>query len=373
MLQTHIGKQNYGESMSKSLNFAEYIWLDGTSPTQELRSKTRMLSFQNERDLSSFPVWSFDGSSTGQAKIDNSDLILKPVFFVKDPIRGAGDYIVLCEVINNDDITPHATNKRAVLREVLGKVPDLEPYIGFEQEYTLLKQTDKKNQVRGDNKWPLDWPQESYPEPQGPYYCSVGAGKAIGREIIEEHSIACMEAGINIYGTNAEVMPSQWEFQIGYRGIQNEASDPVTMSDHLWVARYLINRIAEKHGVSISFENKPIPGDWNGAGLHTNFSTKTTRDKKSGKAAIEKLIGDLQKHHAEHIKQYGHGLADRLTGQHETCHIDQFKSGVSHRGVSIRIPVSTHRNECGYIEDRRPGANADPYVISHALLTTACS
>ena len=349
--------------MTKQLNYAEYIWLDGSTPTQAIRSKTRMLAHQDNRDLASFPDWSFDGSSTWQALGRNSDCILIPACIAYDPIRGAGNYIVLCEVFNTDD-SPHPTNKRAELREVMSKVYDQTPYIGFEQEYTLLKGS-------GAERWPLGWPQGGYPPPQGEFYCGVGAGKVYGRIIAEEHAKCCEFAGLNIYGINAEVMPAQWEFQIGYRK-DGEPADPLTMSDHLWIARYLINRIAEKYGVSVSFENKPIPGDWNGAGMHTNFSTIKTRDKENGRSSIDELIKKLEKTHKEDILNYGHGLEKRLTGLHETCHISEFQSGVSNRGASIRIPVSVDKQGYGYIEDRRPGANADPYIVSKTLLQTAC-
>ncbi|MCY4644639.1 MAG: glutamine synthetase beta-grasp domain-containing protein [Bacteriovoracales bacterium] len=348
----------------KKLNYAEYIWLDGASPTQELRSKTRMLYHKEGRPLDSFPEWSFDGSSTWQALGRSSDCLLKPAFFTKDPTREGENYIVLCEVLNADS-TSHPTNRRADLRRMMEQTAGQDPYIGFEQEYTFFT-----GELESE-KWPMGWPKGGYPSPQGPFYCGIGAGRVYGRHIVEEHSKACEAAGLNIYGVNAEVMPSQWEFQIGYRG-EDEPSDPLTMSDHLWVARYLLHRIAEKYGVSVSFSNKPVRGDWNGAGMHTNFSTKSTRDKARGLDAINEAIKNLGAHHLEHIKNYGEGLEDRLTGLHETCHISEFKSGVSNRGASIRIPVATHQQGHGYLEDRRPGANADPYVVSSQLLEAIC-
>ena len=347
-------------AMSKNgLNRVEYVWLDGSKPSQELRSKTRLLPQSNLGDISSFPEWGFDGSSTGQAEGHDSDCSLKPVFACPDPMRGEGDKIVLCEVFNADG-TVHETNKRARLRELCEKMgPEADSYIGFEQEYTFFTK-------RG----PLGWPSNGFPAPQGPFYCGIGADKVFGRALAEKHLEACIEAGLAIYGINAEVMPGQWEFQIGYRGLDSEKADPLTMSDHLWVGRYLLGRLGEESGVFVSFDNKPVKGDWNGAGMHTNFSTAATRDPSSGMTAIDKIVEELCKRHAVHINDYGHGLADRLTGLHETCSIDEFKSGVSNRGASIRIPMATSKKGYGYFEDRRPGANADPYVVSFRLLET---
>lgn len=349
--------------MSKKLTIAEYIWHDGDVPTQKLRSKTRVLQHNVDPSLDFFPEWGYDGSSTNQAAGEDSDLILKPAFFCKDPVRGGDNYLVLCEVFNPDGKTPHATNQRSKLRELMqnGGGEKYEPWIGFEQEYTFIQ----NNRVLG-------WPENGYPAPQGPFYCSVGADVNYGREIAEEHMEACMQAGLAFYGINAEVMPGQWEFQIGYRGIKGEAADPLTLSDHLWVARYLVNLIAERYGVTVTIDNKPMKGDWNGSGMHTNFSTNETRDPKKGMAAIEESVARLAKHHDEHIRNYGAGLHERLTGDHETCDINTFKHGVANRGASIRIPRGVQLSGHGYFEDRRPGANSDPYIVSYLLVKNSC-
>jgi len=341
---------------------AEYIWLDGAIPVRQLRSKSRAInvSARNPK-LSEFPEWSFDGSSTRQAEGDDSDCILQPVNYVKDPIRGEGNYLVMCEVMNADG-TVHSSNSRAQLRDILDAGADKsEPWVGFEQEYTLFK-----------NNSPLGWPENGFPAPQGPYYCGVGAEQIFGREIAEEHAKACLEAGIIFYGINAEVMPGQWEFQIGYRGDNGEDNGVLNISDHMWLARWLMHRISESKGVHISFENKPIKGDWNGAGMHTNFSTKQTRDKNKGREAIKKAVKDLARQHHEHIPLYGEGLEERLTGNHETSSIMEFSSGAADRGSSIRIPQPVEQKGYGYFEDRRPGANADPYLVAARICATVC-
>ena len=341
------------------LSQATYIWIDGAQPTNNLRCKMRIVNHPDGPiSIDDFPEWGFDGSSTYQAQGHDSDLILKPVCFVEDPLLAGMNYLVLCEVFN-PDYTPHVTNKRAILREVMKHAVDADPWIGFEQEYTLFK-----------GRTPLGWPEHGYPAPQGPFYCGVGADEVFGRPLIEAHTQACLDAGIMIYGTNAEVMPGQWEFQIGYRDVPGESADPLNASDHLWLARWLLYRIGEEFDITVRLHPKPVKGDWNGAGQHSNFSTKPMRDPKTGKKAIMAAIEKLKAKHNTHIKFYGHGLAERLTGKHETASISQFSSGVGDRGASIRIPRSVDIKGSGYLEDRRPGANANPYEISIALLST---
>lgn len=330
---------------------AEYIWIDGTTPTSKLRSKTKIFPFAGEKlEIKNIPQWTFDGSSTGQAPGDKSDCVLIPVAFCKDPTRGSdrAAILVLCEVYNADG-SPHRTNTRSRLLRAMEQKSGRDPWCGIEQEYTLF---------RGGT--PLGWPTGGYPPQQGPYYCGVGSDEVCGRDLVEEHMRACMDAGLLICGVNAEVMPGQWEFQIG-------TADPVTVSDHLWLARWLLYRIGEKYGINATLDPKPVR-ELNGAGAHTNWSTAATRDPKGGMAEIDRLVNILRNRHDAHISQYGHGIEQRLTGQHETCSYKEFRCGVSDRGASIRIPLHVAKAGCGYFEDRRPCANVDPYVVTRLLL-----
>ena len=343
-----------------NLELAEYIWMDGATPVRQLRSKAKVLDLPKNVTLDDFPIWNFDGSSTAQSEGHASDLNLIPVNFVKDPIRGEGNYLVLCEVMNQDG-TVHVSNTRASLRKALDNGgAETAPWIGFEQEYTMFQ----------DGR-PLGWPETGYPGPQGPYYCGVGTGNVFGRELVEKHMRACIDAGITIYGLNAEVMPGQWEFQVGYRGVEGEEVGVLQISDHLWLSRWLLHRLSEEMGIVVSFDNKPIKGDWNGAGCHTNFSTKAMREE-GGISAIKDAVALLSQKHEQHISVYGHKLDERLTGLHETCSISEFKSGVSDRGCSIRIPLHVEKKGQGYFEDRRPGANCDPYLVAARLVSTVC-
>jgi len=312
-------------------------------------------------EISDFPEWSFDGSSTQQAHGSDSDCILKPVNYVLDPLCNGGDYLVLCEVMNPDG-TIHESNTRALLRRVLeqgGNKHDM--WLGFEQEYTMFT----KN-------IPLGWPEHGFPGIQGPYYCGVGSEQIFGRELANRHRECCMDAGILYYGMNAEVMPGQWEYQIGYRGVDSEDAGALNIADHTWLARWLMHRLSEEYDVHISLENKPVKGDWNGAGMHTNFSTKDMRDPKTGRSTIEGAISRLESKHREHILEYGEKLEERLTGDHETSTIHEFSAGDADRGKSIRIPRPVAIKGYGYIEDRRPGANADPYKVAMLLVSTIC-
>lgn len=331
---------------------AEYIWLDGYKPTASLRSKTKVISGPVP-SLKDIPEWGFDGSSTMQAEGFSSDCLLMPVMMKKDPLRGEGDVLVLCEVLNQDG-TPHESNARAQLRDIAETYNSHEPWFGIEQEYTLY-----------DGERPLGFPLGGgYPGPQGPYYCAVGVNNIMGRNLAEEHLEACLYAGISISGINAEVMPGQWEFQVGPLG-------PLEVSDELWIARWLLERIGEDYGISVSYAPKPVPGDWNGAGCHTNFSTKAMREE-GGMKVIEETCKKFGAKRQEHIDVYGADNHLRLTGRHETCSINEFRWGVSDRGASIRIPIFTVKNNRGYLEDRRPAANMDPYKVTGRMLETAC-
>lgn len=332
---------------------AEYIWLDGQKPTASLRSKTKILDHEI-RSLYEIPDWGFDGSSTMQAEGHSSDCQLKPVFFASDPIRGENHILVLCEVLESDGRI-HPSNTRAHLREIAERYREHDSWFGIEQEYTLFK----------DGK-PLGFPENGFPGPQGPYYCGVGADNIYGRELIEAHLEACLRAGLQVSGINAEVMPGQWEFQVGPLG-------PLAAADQLWLARWLLQRMGEKYGISVSLHPKPVTiGDWNGAGAHTNFSTRAMREP-GGISAVQAACEKMRFKHAEHIQVYGADNHLRLSGKYETAPIDQFRYGVSDRGASIRIPMATANSQAGYLEDRRPAANMDPYKVCARIIETVVS
>lgn len=341
--------QKYRELPQNGKVIAEYIWIDGTG---EVRSKGKTLSKKVD-SLDDLPEWNFDGSSTNQAPGHNSDIYLRPVAYYPDPFRRGDNILVLAECWNSDG-TPNKFNHRHACEKLMTAHEKEKTWFGLEQEYTLFDQFD---QVYG-------WPKGGYPAPQGPYYCGVGTGKVFARDLIEAHYRACLYSGINISGINAEVMPSQWEFQVG-------PCVGISMGDELWVARYLLHRVAEEFGVKISFHPKPLKGDWNGAGCHTNVSTESMR-QPGGIKHIDAAIEKLSKRHKEHIALYGSDNDLRLTGKHETASATTFMSGVANRGASIRIPRSVSKVGYGYFEDRRPASNIDPYLVTGIMMETIC-
>ncbi|NOX49937.1 MAG: glutamine synthetase [Gammaproteobacteria bacterium] len=325
----------------------EYIWLDGYQPTQSLRSKTRVES-DFGGTLEECPMWSFDGSSTEQADGSDSDCLLKPVAIYPDPDR-KNAYLVMTEVLNADG-SPHPSNGRATIDD-----DDLDFWFGFEQEYFLWDI---------DLQLPPGFPENGFPRPQGPYYCSVGAMNTYGRDIVEEHLDICLEANINVEGINAEVAAGQWEFQVFAKGAKQAG-------DETWMARYLLERTGERYGYAINWHPKPLGDtDWNGSGMHANFSNRAMRE--DGKEEIfTKICEEFGKNIERHISVYGADNDQRLTGKHETQSIEMFSYGISDRGASIRIPITTPADGwIGRLEDRRTASNADPYKVAAAIIKT---
>ena len=317
----------------------EYIWLDGCKPEQTLRSKVKVV------EDGAPPEWAFDGSSTQQAEGGSSDCVLKPTTEYEGPL--SSDKLVMCEVLSPDK-TPHPSNTR---KRCEGLVAD-EWWFGYEQEYFFTNPEDGTI---------LGW-EDGTPRPQGDYYCGVGAGNVVGREISETHMDVCLAAGIMIAGTNAEVALGQWEYQCFGKGLK--------AGDDLWVSRYLLHLVAEDYGVAVNFHPKPQEGDWNGSGMHTNFSNDQMRNNGS-EALMNSLCESLGQAHEQGIAEYGSDNDKRLTGLHETQSIDEFSYAVSDRGASIRIPIYTvDHNWNGYLEDRRPASNADPYRIMAHIVGT---
>jgi glutamine synthetase len=322
----------------------EYVWLDGYKPEPNLRSTVKIVDYESIKNVvqvGKLPVWNFDGSSTNQADTGNSDRILKPVrVYTKYgfPLENSTVY-VLCEVMDSEG-KPHESNMRAKLNEEEEGL-----WFGFEQEYFIREEINggilghKRNILKG----------------QGEYYCGVGHN-VVGRDFVEDHLDMCLEYGIDITGTNAEVALGQWEYQVFSKG-------KLKGGDDLWMSRYFLYKISEKYKYHIDLHPKPLThGEWNGSGLHTNFSNNKMRDN-GGYDYFMAIFNSFASRHEEHINAYGSNNHLRLTGGFETQAIDKFSWGISDRGASIRVPQDTAKEWKGYVEDRRPGSNADPYKI----------
>jgi len=334
----------------------EYIWLGGN---YEMRSKIKVhetpKSFLCMNDLKNVPAWNYDGSSTSQTTGCNSEINLLPVAVYKNPLfkrkPGLESLLVLCETRDEND-QPLKTNNRFKANEIFEKCRGHEPWFGLEQEYFIL--TDEINAKLNNSS-----------VTQGQYYCSVGGRNAFFRNVVDKHMMACIEAGINISGTNAEVAPYQWEFQIG-------PCTGIDSGDQMWVARYLLEKIAEEEGCYIDWSPKPFD-NINGSGCHSNFSTKGMRDSSEGLSLILAAITKLSHVHSQHMSVYGDGNDKRMSGQYETATYDTFSFDVDmpvNRGASIRIGYDTFKKGQGYFEDRRPASNCDPYLVTSAIANT---
>ena len=315
----------------------EYIWVGGHN---EFRSKQKMVTPSNESELE-LTDWNFDGSSTGQAFTEETEVILKPVKYVKSPFRleHCTSYLVLCETHDTNN-QPLFNNKRHGANMIFDLKPELAPWFGLEQEYFMIGES-----IPNDTQH------------QGPYYCGIGKGKhALERKIAMEHLDACLYSDLTIAGVNAEVAHCQWEYQIG-------PCVGIDAGDQLLLSRYILERIAEKYNVTISYQPKPFP-NVNGSGCHVNFSTEAMRTDIS---FIYEAIRKLEQKHAEIIDVSGENNEQRLIGHHETSSMDTFSWGIGTRHTSIRIPNSVVKEGKGYFEDRRCAANMEPYSVTSTL------
>jgi glutamine synthetase len=328
-----------------AVTVAEYIWLDAN---KKFRSKVRTIHHENFT-VPQYPDWDYDGSSTGQADGNSSEITIRPVFVCDNPLSNFRDNhimyskLVLCETLNIDG-TPTNSNTRARAYEIfsLPICQSVTPWFGLEQEYFIIDNT----------------PHGGVMKETSEHYCGVGRG-VIYRNIAEEHMAACIKARINISGMNAEVSQNQWEFQIG-------PSVGIKASDELLMARFILERIAEKYGKTICYDPKPF-ANINGSGFHTNFSTSVMRSD-GGIKEIYRVIQNMENSHADNIKLYGENNDKRLSGNHETSDFKKFTWGIGNRGVSVRINNRTKSNGFGYFEDRRPAANMDPYLVTSAIM-----
>lgn len=395
--------------MTRTSVKAEYIWIGGDG---EFRSKTKMIyNDTNTKPYSEFserfldpwpyPIWNYDGSSTNQADGGDSEVLLRPVKVWIDPfsagsaindsgLRGPGSKgstFVLCETIYPDGTYPKTSTRHKAV-EIFNKNIESKPLFGLEQEFYIFSKHGIENGGRGGKgeKYENHQPLGSYdgiPEPQGRYYCGVGGTNVFGRAIVTDALDNCIRMGLNVSGMNAEVAPGQWEIQVG-------PSEGIDAGDELLMLRYILHRVSEKYNVEIVLDPKPLQGDWNGSGCHTNYSTLEmregrtvsaddqaialrkgiTRKSATGFECISEAIDKLRACHPEHMLVYGRDNELRMTGLHETANYDEFTSGVGDRTASVRIPHTTEKDQKGYLEDRRPGANMDPYVVTSKIFET---
>ncbi len=358
----------------------EYVWLDHN---QQFRSKTKVLTTHNP-NKDGLPMWNYDGSSTKQAHGTDSEVFLRPVKLCYDPFRrGDNAYIVLCDTWladkkksqeNNELVyISHPDNSRARAELIFDNntVQEQDPWYGMEQEFFFTtRESTEIGAVKRFFETPVgmttvngkEWVSTSG-KTQGDFYCGVGPNNVKQRDVAE-YILNCISFSrtVKCTGYNWEVAPGQCEFQIFASGID--------AADSLLLFRYIATRASEERSLSINFHPKPMSGDWNGSGCHTNFSTTAMRAPNSYDTTIKAALKSLKKNHSYHIENYGSGNKERLTGEHETASWETFTAGVGNRGASVRVPTQTYYDKTGYIEDRRPSSNMDPYIVSSLLANT---
>jgi len=335
---------------------AEYIWIDASGNP---RSKTKILDYDYDSPIALhfFPIWNFDGSSTGQANTDDSEVLLKPVRIYKDPFTKHHNVLILCETLNHDN-TPHSTNTRRVAFDIFDKYNSrlLKPWFGIEQEFFLLEPDlstpYKYNHLTFDSNFQ-----------QGEFYCSVGHNNARARDFLTDVENYCLYTNIGITGKNFEVAPSQMEVQV--------MNQDIKAADDIVILRYILHRLSEKYKSVVDLSARPIDGNINASGCHVNFSTEPMRNNGGYKIIVD-AVHKLSLKHKEHIDIYGSDNHTRLTGNFETSSIDTFTSGVADRTASIRIPRNTLTYGKGYFEDRRPSSSCDPYLVTSKIFETCC-
>ena len=354
---------------------ADYVW----KTPQGYRWKTRVFddTFKlNESVKPTFPIWDFNGDSTGQfnetsetsetseTTETSTEMVLTPVFVCNDPIRPGynhpkhgknfhSGFIVLCEVTYQNEKPVRGCNRQWA-KTVFDANIDKDPKFGMKQEYYIF---DPRTQT------PMGFKDNKSIRKQGHYYARMGENN--GRGIAEKHMEMCLSAGINISEMNANVGPSQWTYNIGFcTGIE--------ASDQLMVSRYLLERICEASCVAISWHPKPVIGEWNGSGCHVMYGTKYTRceveNESDGYNYIKQTINNLEAKHSEMLLTFSDGNRTRLDGNNDSSLLDKFTWGVGTYNKSVSVPCQVMKSKKGYIIDMRPGADMDPYLTTATIL-----
>ena len=283
--------------------------------------------------------------------------MLKPVFVCDDPIRGEPHKLVMCEVFLVSG-EPHPSNTRAACREIAENYAHHDTWFGLEQEYTFF-----------DGIKPLGWPDNGFPAPQGGYYCGVGADEVFGRPVVEAHLENCLKAGLKISGINAEVMPGQWEFQVG----------PVAapeVADQLWVARWLLYRTAEDFPTTVGQQRlgqaRPEAGQGRLERRRLPHQLLDRRDARELRRVHRRRRGARHAPRAAHrqLRRRHRGAPDRPARDGLAARVHATASRTAAPRCAFR--GRSRIDKKGYIEDRRPNANMDPYVVTRLIIETVC-
>ena len=336
----------------------EYVWTDFEDL---LRSGTRVVDSDNSYilDPTTIPIWNYDGSATKQAGSQDSEIILKPKRVIKCPFRRGNNLIVLCDCYTYDN-EPISTNHRYAAEAIFQNetVKQSKPWYGLEQQFYF-------REFKSDRIMGFDTNTLTNPQKQGQYYCSIGAKNSFGRPVMEDFLENILFAGLSVSGINGEIGPGQWEFQIG-------PVEGIDAGDQMYLARYILEKTAEKYEIIVDYHPKPLEGSvWNGSGCHINFSTEEMR-QTGGLTKILEAIEKLKDNHEEHMAVYGRDSDQRLIVPNDISKFDTFTFGIANSESSIKISHTVKENGYGYLEDRRPASNIEPYSAIAIIAETIC-
>ena len=323
------------------MSILEYIWLDCNN---NYRSKIKIVN-ETVTKLEQVPKWNYDGSSTGQATLEHSEVELVPLKIYKHKYDKSFPILVLCDTYNpkTNEVSSYIKAK-IVFDKYINEIP----MFGLEQEFFMFDY--RSNTI-------LDC-ENGYES--GKNYCGNGKQCSKTRHYLVGVLYLCLNLDIKLTGMNYEVAPGQAEFQVCNIGID--------ACFDLLMLRFILIRVGESYNIKPNWEPKPLKEE-NGSGCHINFSTDKMRKtilEKNLLSIIKDMCLKLKKTHDYFINEvYGNDNKKRLTGTCETSSYKEFTVKHGSRGASIRIPKNGN-----YFEDRRPGSNIDPYLACSELLKT---
>ncbi|GAX81512.1 hypothetical protein CEUSTIGMA_g8940.t1 [Chlamydomonas eustigma] len=342
----------------------EYVWLGSSG--SDLRSKSRVFDTRPS-SVDDVPMIAVDGGSYDQHP-EGQEVFLKPRKLFRDPFRAGDHLLVLCDSFKTNvnsslrnqnsscTLEPSNSNSRAPCEETLNQASAHLPIFAAEQEYCILASSTVPSSTPA-------WPYAHLPDPCKPYMSVPGLSEAnklktyaSGRHLAERHLQACLHAGIKITETSQRTSPAArlWSYKLG-------PLLGVDLADQLWMSRFILLRLSEEEGLSVSFDPTAVGGA--GARCNMKYSTSETRNPGGGLSCIQLHLELLESAHLLHLLAYSKGcVSSRSLG---------FEVGVGgSKEPTLVVPSKTLILKAGHYVDQRPPSNVDPYLAIMVLVST---